>query len=123
MWRPGLRADDIDAERQVILDEILMHADEPSDLAAEQCTAAVFPDHPLGREVLGSQRSVGRSTTAEIRAFFDDALPRRATWWWPWPATSTTTPGRRGSRPGSPVAPGARRPQRQAPATRSSRSA
>jgi len=33
MWAPALRPDDIEAERTVILDEILMHADEPADLA------------------------------------------------------------------------------------------
>src|ERR1019366_4210080 len=49
MWRPALRPTDLDAERQVILDEILMHADEPADEVAELSSAALFPDHPLGR--------------------------------------------------------------------------
>ncbi len=71
MTEPALRVDDIDAERQVILDEILMHADEPSDFAAEQCTAAMFPDHPLGREVLGTPTSVESLNQVEIRRFFD----------------------------------------------------
>ena len=71
MWRPALRPADLDAERQVILDEILMHADEPSDQAAEESSAALFPDHPLGREVLGSQASVSAMTAARIRAFFE----------------------------------------------------
>jgi len=71
MTEPALRPDDIEAERQVILDEILMHADEPSDLAAEQCTGALFPDHPLGREVLGAPPSVSALDGPEIRRFFD----------------------------------------------------
>jgi predicted Zn-dependent peptidase len=70
MWCPALRPDDLDAERQVILDEILMHADEPSDEASEQSSAALFPDHPLGREVLGSQESVSAMTADRIREFF-----------------------------------------------------
>ena len=72
MWQPALRPDDLDAERQVILDEILMHADEPSDEAAEQSSALLFPDHPLGREVLGSHDSVSAMTVDRIRAFFDE---------------------------------------------------
>src|SRR6201995_3618864 len=48
MWAPSLRPDDIEAERTVILDEILMHADEPADLAAERWQADLFPDHALG---------------------------------------------------------------------------
>jgi predicted Zn-dependent peptidase len=71
MTDPALRPEDIEAERQVILDEILMHADEPSDLAAEQCTGAMFPDHPLGREVLGVPDSVSALDAPEIRRFFD----------------------------------------------------
>jgi predicted Zn-dependent peptidase len=71
MWRPALRADDLDAERQVILDEILMHADEPADEAAEQSSAILFPDHPLGREVLGTEASVVAMTPGRIREFFD----------------------------------------------------
>ncbi len=71
MWRPALRAGDLDAERQVILDEILMHADEPADEAAEQSSAILFPDHPLGREVLGTEASVAAMTPEGIRAFFD----------------------------------------------------
>lgn len=51
--RPALGAEDVEAERQVILDEILMHADEPADVAVEALFAAMFPGHPLGRPVLG----------------------------------------------------------------------
>jgi predicted Zn-dependent peptidase len=71
MTDPALRPQDIDAERQVILDEILMHADEPSDLAAEQCVSSLFPRHPLGREVMGTATSVGNLDAPEIRRFFD----------------------------------------------------
>jgi len=72
MWRPALRSSDLDAERQVILDEILMHADEPADEAGEQSSAILFPDHPLGREVLGTESSVADMTSERIRAFFEE---------------------------------------------------
>src|SRR5580658_1278091 len=49
-----------------------MHADEPSDFAAEQCTASMFPGHPLGREVLGTPPSVESLDQLEIRSFFDN---------------------------------------------------
>ena len=68
---PALRPEDIDAERQVILDEILMHTDEPADFAAEQCTAALFPGHPLGREVLGTPSSVAALDRDAIHDFFE----------------------------------------------------
>ncbi len=71
MWRPALRGADLDAERQVILDEILMHADEPADEAGEQSSALLFPDHPLGREVLGTESSVEAMSPDRIRSFFE----------------------------------------------------
>ena len=71
MWAPALRPDDVEAERTVILDEILMHADEPADLAGERWQAALFPDHALGRDTLGTASSVQRITRDDIRAFFD----------------------------------------------------
>jgi predicted Zn-dependent peptidase len=70
MWEPALRPDDIEAERAVILDEILMHADEPADLASERWQSALFPDHPLGRDTLGSASSVQRTSRDDIAAFF-----------------------------------------------------
>ncbi|HWF17128.1 MAG TPA: pitrilysin family protein [Acidimicrobiales bacterium] len=69
MWTPALRPADIEAERTVILDEILMHADEPADLAAELWQSALFPGHPLGRDTLGTASSVRRITRDDIVTF------------------------------------------------------
>jgi len=70
MWDPALRTVDLEAERSVILDEILMHADEPADLVVERCFGALFPDHPLGRDALGTAESVGAITDTDVRRFF-----------------------------------------------------
>jgi predicted Zn-dependent peptidase len=71
VWDPALRPADVEAEREVILDEILMHADEPADLAHERWMAALFPGHPLGRDTLGTAESVRRTQGSDIRAFLD----------------------------------------------------
>ncbi|HUC05154.1 MAG TPA: pitrilysin family protein [Acidimicrobiales bacterium] len=71
MWQPALRASDIDAERAVILDEILMHADEPADLAAERWQRALFPEHPLGRDTLGTAETVAALGAGDIRGFLE----------------------------------------------------
>jgi predicted Zn-dependent peptidase len=71
MWEPALRPEDVEAERTVILDEILMHADEPADLAGERWQEALFPGHALGRDTLGTASSVQRITRDDIRSFFD----------------------------------------------------
>ncbi len=71
MREPALRPGDVEAERTVILDEILMHADEPADLASERWQEALFPGHPLGRDTLGTAASVQRITRDDIATFFD----------------------------------------------------
>jgi predicted Zn-dependent peptidase len=71
MWEPALRPSDVDAERTVILDEILMHADEPSDLAAEQWQSALFAGHALGRDTLGTAATIDSLRAGDIRAFFE----------------------------------------------------
>ena len=51
---PALRPDDVETERQVILEELHLQADDPDDVVISLLYEAVFPGHPLGREVLGT---------------------------------------------------------------------
>ncbi|HSS08451.1 MAG TPA: pitrilysin family protein [Acidimicrobiales bacterium] len=69
MWAPAFRPPEIEAERQVILEEILMHADEPADLVHEVFSNALFPGHPLGRDVLGDEATISAMARDEITAF------------------------------------------------------
>ncbi|MDQ1395795.1 MAG: hypothetical protein QOG64_1054 [Acidimicrobiaceae bacterium] len=70
MWSPAFRPDEVEAERQVILEEILMHVDEPADLVHEVFSEALFPGHPLGREVLGEESTINAMTPGDIAGFF-----------------------------------------------------
>jgi len=55
---PALRAADVETERRVILEELHLQEDDPSDVVASLLDEALFPDHDLGREVLGTRKSV-----------------------------------------------------------------
>ena len=44
---------DVDAEREVVLEEIAMVDDNPQDLVHDVVAEAVFGGHPLGRPVIG----------------------------------------------------------------------
>lgn len=70
MSRPAFRPAEIEAERQVILEELLMHGDEPDEIVHDALLNAMFPGHPLGREVLGSEATISTMTGEEIAAFF-----------------------------------------------------
>lgn len=69
---PAFRANEVDAERQVILEEILMNLDLPEDWVHTLLADALFPGHPLGREVLGTADTVTAITRDEIASFFGE---------------------------------------------------
>jgi predicted Zn-dependent peptidase len=57
---------DVDAERDVVLEEIAMNEDDPSDTVHEAFTARLFGDTPLGRPVLGTVDSINAMTRDQI---------------------------------------------------------
>lgn len=68
---PLLAASDIDAEREVILEELWAALDTPDDLVHMLALESVFTEHALGREVLGSVDSISDMTRDQIVEFFE----------------------------------------------------
>ena len=54
--QPRFDADEMNSEREVVLEEIAMYEDTPQDLVHDLIAQAVFGDHPLGRPVIGTER-------------------------------------------------------------------
>jgi predicted Zn-dependent peptidase len=69
LWSPALRDEDIESERQVILEEIRMRDDTPDDLVHDLFSSAMFPGHAIGREVIGSPETINAMTRADIAGF------------------------------------------------------
>jgi len=61
-----IKPKDVDAERGVILEEIAMNEDDPSDLVHEAFSEQVFGDTPLGRPILGTVDSINSISRARI---------------------------------------------------------
>jgi predicted Zn-dependent peptidase len=61
-----LEASEVDAERSVILEEIAMTDDDPSDTAHEAFGWQIFGDTPLGRPILGTADSINAITREQI---------------------------------------------------------
>lgn len=59
-FRPLLRRADLRAERPVIVDEIRMYQDTPSDRIFSIFDSLLFGRHPLGREIAGTPAGVRR---------------------------------------------------------------
>jgi predicted Zn-dependent peptidase len=61
---------DVEAERGVILEEIAMRDDEPSDLVHDEFSTALYGDAPLGRPILGTVESINSLTAASIAHYY-----------------------------------------------------
>ena len=60
---------EIDSERHVVLEEIAMYEDEPSDRVHDVLDEAVFGDHPLGRRVLGTAEVISSIPVPDISEY------------------------------------------------------
>ena len=60
---------ELEQERQVILEEILMYEDDPGDQVHDLMSEAVFPDQPLGRPVIGTSEVISTVPEDHIRAY------------------------------------------------------
>ncbi len=60
---------DLEREKQVILDEIHSYRDTPSEQIFDDFEDLLFAGHPLGRNILGTPRSVKRLNRDKIQAF------------------------------------------------------
>jgi len=66
-----LTPDDVEAERDVILDEIAMHDDDPDDVVHNLFAAQAWgEDTPLGRGIAGTERSIAALGRDQIEAFY-----------------------------------------------------
>src|SRR6266850_2232188 len=66
--------DDLESERSVILEEIKMVEDTPDDLVHEIFVGSFWPDHPLGRPILGTEETVNRLHREQIVAHYDETF-------------------------------------------------
>jgi predicted Zn-dependent peptidase len=77
MLNPLITPGDIEAERRVILEELAMHEDTPEDLVHDVFAEALFGDHPLGREIMGTVATVKSITRSDLKAFHDSNYQAR----------------------------------------------
>jgi predicted Zn-dependent peptidase len=61
--------EDVELERDVVLEEMAMRDDDPEDALADMFLTALFGDHPVGRPVIGSPKSVASMTRAQLHSF------------------------------------------------------
>jgi predicted Zn-dependent peptidase len=69
--------EDVDSEREVVLEEIAMVDDTPQDLVHDLAAEAVFGTHPLGRPVIGSAEVIAGVSPRALRSYHGGAYVGR----------------------------------------------
>jgi predicted Zn-dependent peptidase len=75
VWRPllastgGVPRTEMEAEREVVLEEIAMYEDDPQDRVFDVLGEAVFGGHPLGRAVIGRAETIRAVSAEHLRDF------------------------------------------------------
>jgi predicted Zn-dependent peptidase len=67
VWRPAFN--DVDPEREVVLEEIAMYEDDPQDTVFDVLGVSVFGEHPLGRPIIGRAPVIRDTPVDQIAAF------------------------------------------------------
>jgi predicted Zn-dependent peptidase len=63
-------AADVEAERDVILDEIAMHEDDPDDVVHNLFALQAYGDGPWGRPIAGTRESIAGMSRQQIHRFY-----------------------------------------------------
>ncbi|MBS3984496.1 MAG: insulinase family protein [Selenomonadales bacterium] len=68
--RPLFSEEDLEREKQIVLEEISLYEDAPDELIHDKLAGTIWPYHPLGRPILGSRESISDITVETCRQFY-----------------------------------------------------
>jgi len=61
---------DINREREVVLEEVNMYEDSPDEIVHDLYLGNIWPHHPLGRNILGSAEAIGQFDQTLVREYY-----------------------------------------------------
>jgi predicted Zn-dependent peptidase len=65
-----VRGEDVDSERTVVLEEIAMRDDDPSDLVHDLFAETLYGDTPIGRPILGTVDSISNMSRKSVNDYY-----------------------------------------------------
>lgn len=69
LWNSTYPYEEVEREREVIAEEIVMYQENPSDHLHDLLSLALWPDHPLGRPITGSEASILGINAESLKQF------------------------------------------------------
>ena len=61
--------EEMNREAEVVIDEIESYLDQPSEMIFDEFESLLFPDHPLGRNILGDAETLRTFRSADMQRF------------------------------------------------------
>ena len=71
LTEPLLPQDDLDREREVIVEEINMYEDQPMAMASEHFENLMYDGSSMGRLIIGTKETVRATTSEDLRKYMD----------------------------------------------------
>lgn len=69
VFYPRIDAEELDREREVVIEEISQYNDDPASQAQESLLSLLYPEHPLGRPILGTIEGLRGYLPRQVRSF------------------------------------------------------
>lgn len=69
LWHSTFPYEEVEREREIIVEEIVMYHENPSDHLHDLLSKALWPNHPLGRSITGSEASILGINAESLKAF------------------------------------------------------
>ncbi len=80
LMNPRFDEQDMEIEREVVLQEVAMIADTPEEAIEETAVECVWLDHPLGWPILGREAVIANATSAALHTYLRDLLTGGRLW-------------------------------------------
>jgi len=71
LWNSLIAPEEVDREREVIAEEIIMYQENPSDNLNDLLSKSIWTNHPLGRPITGTEITLKNIDQQHIKSFMD----------------------------------------------------
>ena len=69
LWNSNYDPEEVEREREVIAEEIIMYQENPGDHLHDLLSEALYPSHPLGRPITGTEDSISNIQVEDLKNF------------------------------------------------------
>ncbi len=69
LWNSSYDPEEFEREREVIAEEIVMYQENPGDHLHDILSEALYPSHPLGRPITGTEESISNIQVEDLKSF------------------------------------------------------